>query len=126
MYRAIVADDNLANLELLRVLMEKMLFKVFPATSGGQILELLNFAKPDIIITDLVMPDVTIDGYEATRRIRENPRFQHIPIVAITATGELKLREDYASVKFDGVFRKPFLSQELRNHIMMLVEKQIA
>ena len=65
MYRAIVADDNLANLELLRVILEKMLFKVFPATSGGQILELLNFVEPDIIITDLVMPDVTIDGFEA-------------------------------------------------------------
>lgn len=82
----LVVDDTPVNLEILLDLLENSDFKVMVAEDGESAIEMTDYAPPDLILLDVLMPG--IDGFEACRRLKANPATQDIPIIFMTALTE--------------------------------------
>ncbi len=80
----LVIDDILENRLLLMYLLESIGFTVYMAEDGKQALDMVDTAKPDLIITDLVMPVMT--GFEFVKAIRQRSEFEQTPILALSAS----------------------------------------
>jgi two-component system alkaline phosphatase synthesis response regulator PhoP len=84
--KVLVVDDEEDLLELLRFNLSKEGYQVSCATSGGEALKSVRSDVPDLILLDLMLPD--IDGLEVARRLRHDSDTRNIPIVMLTAKGE--------------------------------------
>ncbi len=78
-----MAEDHEDSREALRALLEAFGFHVVLAANGREAVEQTLAAHPDLILMDIMMPDV--DGFEATRRIRSMAATRRVPIIAVTA-----------------------------------------
>lgn len=81
--RVLVVDDKKANVKLLEIKLVNEYFDVITATSGQEALAKINNEKPDIVLLDVMMPDM--DGFEVCQKIRANPKTYHIPVIMVTA-----------------------------------------
>ena len=81
--RILVVDDVPANVKLLEARLSAEYFDVLTAANGAEALEICGRAECDIILLDVMMPD--IDGFEVCRRLKSNPATHFIPVVMITA-----------------------------------------
>jgi signal transduction histidine kinase len=97
-------------------------FRVLAALGGAKGLELALTHQPSLIITDLMMPDM--DGMELTRRLRSDPRTRHIPIVMLTARGDVEDRVAGMDSGVNAYLTKPFSAQELVSTVRGLVRIQ--
>lgn len=103
----LVVDDNKANVKLLSNFLLKKGYRVITAGGGGQGVELFDQQHPDLVLMDVMMPDM--DGHEATRRIKSMTGENHVPVIFVTALkSEEALREaidsggdDYISKPLD-------------------------
>lgn len=85
--RILIVDDERININLLNALL-KTDYKIMVATDGEQALKAAMTGKPELILLDIVMPG--IDGYEVCRRLKATAATQTIPIIFITAMGEVE------------------------------------
>src|SRR6476646_2287591 len=85
----LVVDDQEVNIQVVGAVMGKLGFEILPATSGAQALKRLATRRPDLILLDLLMPDM--DGFELCRRIRENPDWAGIPIIFLSSADDKDL-----------------------------------
>ncbi len=97
-------------------------FRMLAALGGEKGLELAATHLPSLIITDLMMPDM--DGMELTRRLRADPRTRHIPIVMLTARGDVEDRVAGMDSGVNAYLTKPFSAQELVSTVRGLVRIQ--
>jgi CheY-like chemotaxis protein len=115
MIRALIAEDNPVNRELFRELLEGRGYSVEEACDGEEALEMLERARPDILLLDLGMPK--LDGFGVVRKIRENIKLADLPVLAVTAYAMRGDREKALDAGFDGYLSKPInavlLGQEL-------------
>ena len=81
--RILVVDDIPANVKLLEARLTAEYFDVITASSGAEALEICSQADCDIVLLDVMMPDM--DGFEVCRRLKANPRTHFIPVVMVTA-----------------------------------------
>ena len=81
----LVADDLPQNVRLLDAILSPLGYSVITASSGGEALAKIAASPPDLVLLDIVMPD--IDGYEVCRRLRADPATSFLPVVMITASG---------------------------------------
>jgi CheY-like chemotaxis protein len=81
--RVLIVEDNMDTYELVRFILEKNGFETFLAMNGRDGVNAANKQKPDLIIMDLSMPEM--DGWTATRLIKQNPQISSIPLIALTA-----------------------------------------
>lgn len=81
--RVLVVDDVLANVKLLEARLSAEYFDVVTANCGTQALEICERAECDIVLLDVMMPD--IDGFEVCRRLKSNPKTHFIPVIMVTA-----------------------------------------
>jgi CheY-like chemotaxis protein len=79
----LVADDDVRNIFSLTKALEQHKMKVLSAMDGKEALAMAEEAPVDIVLMDMMMPEM--DGFEAITRIRRNPRLRHLPIIAVTA-----------------------------------------
>ena len=79
----LVVDDVPANVKLLEARLSAEYFDVVTAMSGGEALAICEKAECDIVLLDVMMPDM--DGFEVCRRIKANRSTHHIPVVMVTA-----------------------------------------
>jgi signal transduction histidine kinase len=97
-------------------------FRVLAAPSGSKGLELATKHLPSLIITDFMMPEM--DGMEMTRRLREDARTRHIPIVMLTARGDVEDRVAGLEAGVNAYLTKPFSAKELVSAVRGLVRIQ--
>ncbi|CAN5249919.1 hypothetical protein BH23BAC2_BH23BAC2_18260 [soil metagenome] len=86
------------------------------ALNGKEALEMATQKKYDIILMDVRMP--VMDGYEATKRIREIAGYENTPILALTADKNLEEQQDEKSIQFDDLITKPFDPNQLKQRIL--------
>ena len=84
--RLLVVDDTPQNGRLLEAMLTPHGYTVALALSGGEGLAKLHSEPPDLVLLDILMPDMT--GYDVCRRIREDPATQLLPVVMLTSSGE--------------------------------------
>ena len=81
--RILVVDDTSANIQAVTAILREHGYQISVATNGRQALSVLERVRPDLILLDVLMPEM--DGFEACRRIKHNPAYQDIPIIFLTA-----------------------------------------
>lgn len=79
----LIAEDHVDSREALSALLEAFGFRVMPAVNGREAVSLARESPPDLILMDIMMPE--LDGFEATRQIRRFPETRDIPIITLTA-----------------------------------------
>jgi two-component system cell cycle response regulator DivK len=81
--RILAVDDQEDNRRILRDLLTSAGYEVIEATTGEDAVAFAESQAPDLILMDIQLPG--IDGYEATRRIKANPRLRQIPLIVVTS-----------------------------------------
>ena len=109
--RVLVVDDELPNRLYLRKLLEARECKVFDAADGAAALDLALKKQPDLILVDIVMPEM--DGFELCGRLRDEPRTRHIPVIMVTAKSKIEDIETGFDRGAMDYIRKPFNPREL-------------
>jgi two-component system cell cycle response regulator len=103
--RVLVVDDVPANVKLLEARLSAEYFDVTTATCGAEALAVCAKGECDIVLLDVMMPDM--DGFEVCRRIKSNPATQHIPIVMVTALDQPSDRVAGLEAGADDFLTKP-------------------
>ncbi len=85
----LVVDDQEVNIQVVGCALGKLGYEILPATSGAQALKRLAARRPDLILLDILMPEM--DGFEVCRRIREHPEWADIPIIFLSAADDKEL-----------------------------------
>jgi CheY-like chemotaxis protein len=111
-------DENILNLE--RTILEGKGFRVTAASSGAQALELLAKQLFDLILLDVMMPEV--DGFTVCRKIKEDPRLKDVPVIFLTAKGGGEaLAEGFESGAVMYI-NKPFTANKLLTIVNTMLE----
>src|SRR5262245_48628320 len=84
----LVVDDNPGDVFLAKTLLEEEGYTVFTAHNGHDALEIVNREQPDVVLSDVLMPDP--NGFELCREIKRNPATRLIPVVLITGLHDLE------------------------------------
>lgn len=113
----LAVDDTPANLRLLEAVLRPQGHRVVTAASGPEALEMLSRENVDLVLLDIVMPEM--DGYEVCRRIRSVPATEFLPVVMITASGNQQRLAALESGADDFV-SKPFDQSELLARVASL------
>ena len=119
--RILVAEDNIPNQKLLFMMLTKMGYKVNIVNNGKEAIESLQHNKYDIVLMDVHMPEM--DGFEATRIIREKEKDsdRHIPIIAITADAMSDDKERCIKAGMDDYISKPVYQEKIIEAIKKIV-----
>ena len=117
--RILVVDDNADNRELVRQLLSPIGFEVRCVENGQQALETFQSWQPCFIWMDMRMP--VLDGYQATRRIRDLANGHQVKIVALTASAFEEERHDILAAGCDDMLRKPLDEEQLLSKMAELL-----
>ncbi len=109
--RVLVVDDELPNRLYLRKLLEARECEVFDAATGAAALDIALKKQPDLILVDIIMPEM--DGFELCGRLRDETRTSHIPIIMVTAKSKIEDIETGFERGAMDYIRKPFNPREL-------------
>lgn len=82
-YKILIVDDVMSNVLLLKVLLTNEKFTIATASNGKQALEQADLETPDLVLLDVMMPDLS--GFEVAQKLKENPKTAEIPIIFLTA-----------------------------------------
>jgi two-component system, OmpR family, alkaline phosphatase synthesis response regulator PhoP len=119
--KILVVDDEKDVVELLKFLLEKDGHQVVTAYNGREALESISKAKPELILLDVMMPEM--DGYTVQTQLLNNPDTKEIPIIVLTAKGQLK--DVFAlSTNVRAYMEKPFDPKALRVKIKESIESK--
>jgi CheY-like chemotaxis protein len=121
MKKVLIAEDNAVNRELLRELLEIRGYDVIEARDGQEALLKITEALPDILLLDLGMP--ILDGFGTVRKLRENPRFSSLPVLAVTAYAMRDDRDKVLNSGFDGYLSKPIDPNALDRELARLLHQ---
>jgi signal transduction histidine kinase/ActR/RegA family two-component response regulator len=104
--RILLVEDNLVNQIVASGLLHKLGHEVDHAENGERALAALSLKPYDLVLMDCQMP--VMDGYEATRRIRQNPEWKKLPVIAVTANVMSGDREECLAAGMDDYITKPY------------------
>lgn len=103
--RVLVIEDNPANMELVRYILDKFGYQVDAAIDGESGVEMARASPPGLVICDLQLPG--IDGFEVVRQLKAMPHMRQVPVLAVTAYAMVGDRERVLAAGFDGYISKP-------------------
>jgi two-component system cell cycle response regulator len=117
--RVLVVDDVPANVKLMEARLSAEYFDVVTALSGQEALALCERAECDIVLLDVMMPDM--DGFEVCRRLKANPSTHHLPVVMVTALDQASDRVKGLEAGADDFLTKPVSDIALVARVRSLV-----
>jgi len=109
--RILIVDDTPANIQALAAILKEKGYQISVATNGRQALEVLARVQPDLILLDVMMPEM--DGFETCRRLKAAEQWRHLPVIFLTAkteTADLVQGFELGAVDY---VAKPFNAHEL-------------
>jgi two-component system cell cycle response regulator DivK len=118
--KVLYIEDNYDNMTLVRRVLEIEGYEVIPAETGREGLEKAKTNKPDVVITDINLPD--IDGYEVADTLKKDQSTAHIPVIAMTANVMKKDRENVFQAGCDAYISKPIDIDDLPVQIENLLK----
>jgi len=119
--RVLVVEDNEKNMKLFHDVLEATGYTPLKASSGEEALALAGENPPALVLMDIQLPD--IDGTETLRRLREDERTAHIPVLALTAQAMEGDHERFLAAGFDGYLSKPVDVPELMATVRRYCDK---
>lgn len=119
--RILVVEDDFDISNMLQLYFKSQGYEVYVAPRGGDALELTRQKMPNVIVLDIMLPD--IDGYEVCRRLRTNLRTSHIPIIFLTQKDERSDKIHGLELGADDYITKPFDVEELRLRVRNTIKR---
>jgi adenylate cyclase len=121
--RILIVEDAPTNIETLVATLKEKGYQISVATNGKQALDVLNRVRPDLILLDVVMPEM--DGFETCRRLKASEQWRQIPVIFLTAkteTADIVQGFELGAVDYVG---KPFNAHELlaRVHTHLMIDR---
>jgi DNA-binding response OmpR family regulator/CO dehydrogenase nickel-insertion accessory protein CooC1 len=117
--KILIIDDDVDTLKLVGMMLEKQGYQILAASSGEQGLTLAEAENPDLVLLDVMMPEM--DGYEVARRLRANPLTATTPILMFTAKTQLDDKVTGFEAGADDYLTKPTHPSELSAHVKALL-----
>ena len=119
--RLLITEDDVDISNMLKIYFSGLGFEVDTALRGKDALEKTHHALPNLIILDIMLPD--IDGYEVCRRLRTNTRTSHIPVIFLTQRDERSDRLQGLELGADDYITKPFDIEELKLRVQGAIRR---
>lgn len=110
-YKILIVDDVMSNVLLLKVLLTNEKFAIATASNGRQALEQVDKENPDLVLLDVMMPDMS--GFEVAQHLKANPKTADIPIIFLTALNSTTDIVKGFQVGANDFISKPFNKEEL-------------
>jgi two-component system cell cycle response regulator DivK len=120
MPKILLVEDNAMNRDMLSRRLEKKGYQVVLAVDGQSGVELAQAEMPDLILMDMSLP--VLDGWEASRKLKADPRTRRVPIIALTAHAMASDRERAIEAGCDDYDTKPIALARLLGKIVALLE----
>lgn len=120
-YRILVVEDNPELLMLMNHVLKGQ-YHVLLAKNGKEALDLVHKTPVDLIVSDVMMPEMT--GLELTRELKEDPNYSHLPIILLTANTQAEEEVEALKIGADEYLTKPFRLGELRLRIDNIIENR--
>jgi len=117
----LIVEDNERNRKLVRDVLQFTGYETIEAETGEEGIRLAQDRHPDLILMDIELPGM--NGIEALRRLRADPRTRGIPVIAVTASAMTQDRLRIMSAGFDGYLSKPINVKEFVAAVQQLLEK---
>ena len=118
----LVADDDPDILDLVRYRLERSGYEVATATDGAEAVRLAGELAPALAVLDVMMP--SLDGLEATRRLRNDPATAEIPVILLTAKAQDADVQEGFLAGADDYIRKPFSPRELSARVQAVLGRR--
>jgi DNA-binding response OmpR family regulator len=121
--RILCIEDEPEMIDLIRLILERKGFEVLGAVGGQEGLEAIRREKPDLVLLDLMMPDV--DGWEVYRQMKADEELQHTPVVVVTAKAQsIDKVLGLHIAKVDDYVTKPFGPGDLAESVERVLQKK--
>ncbi len=118
--KILIVDDEPSIIVPVQFLMEQNGYDVMVAFSGEEAMEIIAEKKVDLILLDIMLP--VIDGFEVCQRVRENPQWNKIKIILLTALGSDANVEKGLALGADAYITKPFSNVDIVEKVKELLE----
>ncbi|MFZ1675006.1 MAG: response regulator, partial [Nitrospira sp.] len=122
MPKILIADDSIAVRKVAERLLTEAGMGVTLAANGSEALALLSKDRPDLIVSDVIMPDKS--GYEVCAYIRGQANLADLPVLLISGIVNDEVSRQAESCKADGVLKKPFQGSSLKDRVLDLLTKR--
>lgn len=116
----LVVDDEVASRELLEAILIGAGYRVEQAEGGTAALGQATRTPPDLILLDLMMPGMS--GFEVCQRLKRDPMTEGVPVIVVTAFGQVRSKEDALSSGADDFVLKPVNSKDLRTRVSAMLK----
>lgn len=117
----LIVDDYPDTCEMYAAYLDLSGFRSLTARDGYEALDIATRYRPDVILMDLGLPG--IDGYEVTRRLKNDLRTRHIPVIALTAHATPRQFDELVAAGFDDLILKPCLPDALAEEVERFVKR---
>ncbi len=111
----LIVDDSAEIVEVLGMMVEAEGYRAKGVTSGREALRALSEDCPDLVLLDLMMPDV--DGFDVLRKMRSTPDLESVPVIVITASAKIDVERQVLAAGAKACLFKPFNPDELLDRI---------
>lgn len=122
--KILIVDDEVESLKLIGLMLKRQGYEVSVADSGSKALSKVQTENPDLVILDVMMPDMS--GLEVCRRLRENPDTNQIPIIMFTAKTLIDDKVKGYEAGADDYLTKPTHPAELANRVKSVIQRKAA
>jgi len=121
--RVVCVEDEPEMIDLIRLILSRKGFEVIGANGGKQGLETIRDQKPDLVLLDLMMPDM--DGWEVYQQMKADKEIADIPVIVVTAKAQsIDKVLGLHIAKVDDYISKPFSPQELLDSVDRILKKE--